>query len=324
MQFVHSSPESAQFQLQALARVARAARHGLAKPQQAFLGAVARQFLDIETDGKELPELTAQTLADHVAAEAQARQLVRLMVVMSLVDGPPSAAQVSLIADFSAALGVEEPAVGVIAHLAGGRTRRFRLAFLRRSHIRQYFRNTARMVGKASLAKAVLRFRGVLKEDTALATRYRDLQHLPEGSLGHRFFHHCRENELPFPGEVGGFPEGAVFHDFTHVLTGYDTSAAGEMKNAAFQAGYTQGDHDFFTWLISIVLHTTGVNLTPFPIEAVPGCIADGNLAAEILQELKLGGQMKVDLGEGWDCWDCVELPIDVARQRLGVIRPSA
>jgi len=103
------------------------------------------------------------------------------------------------------------------------------------------------------------------------------------------------------------------------VLTGYDTSPEGEMKNAAFQAGYTQDDHDFFVWLFSIVLHTTGVNLLPFPIEVLPGRIGQDDLAVDILRELKRGTRMKLDLGDGWSCWEYVELPIEVARERLGV-----
>jgi hypothetical protein len=180
-------------------------------------------------------------------------------------------------------------------------------------------RNTYRMSGGiGSVFKALLTFRGVIT-DSKSSARFRALEQLPESTLGNRFFRHCVAAGLPFPGEKGGFPIGAVYHDFTHVLTGYDTSPEGEMKNAAFQAGYTQDDHDFFTWLISIVLHTTGVNLIPFPIELRPGRIGEGSLATDVLRELKRGNGMKVDLGDRWDCWEYVDLPIDVARERLGV-----
>ena len=178
--------------------------------------------------------------------------------------------------------------------------------------------------GILPVLRAILRFRGILPEHAEMAERFRALEKLPDESLGHRFFTHCRKDALPFPGEKGGFPEGAVYHDFTHVLTGCDTSSHGEMKNAAFQAGYTKDEHDFFTWLISIVLHTTGVNLTPFDFEVVPGCIGDEGVAEDILRELKLGNRMKLDLGNQWSCWDYVELPLDVARERLGVVRIAA
>ena len=243
------------------------------------------------------------------------------MVVTSLVDGWPSEAQVALLATYAAALQIDEPAVKVISHLAKGRVWRFRLAFLRRSHLRYYFRNTLRLTGsRIRVAKAALIFRGVIKEDAALVTRYRALQQLPEASLGHQFFLHLSRAQLPFPGEHGGFPEGAIFHDFAHVLAGYDTSPEGEMQAAAFQAGFTEGNHDFFTWLFSIILHTTGVNLLPFPIPLVAGRIGQGTIAKDVLRALKRGTEVRQDLGSDWDFWEDIELPLEVVRERFGIV----
>ncbi len=39
----------------------------------------------------------------------------------------------------------------------------------------------------------------------------------------------------------------------------------------------------------------------------------------DVLRALQRGAAMKVDLGDNWDFWDDVELPIDAARERLGV-----
>ena len=124
---------------------------------------------------------------------------------------------------------------------------------------------------------------------------------------------------LPFTGEKGGFPPGALYHDFAHVLAGYDTSPEGEMKAAAFQAGFTKHDADFFTALFAVVIHTAGINMTPFPMPVVLGRIGEGELAADVLRALKRGAAMKVDIGDNWDFWEFVELPIDVVRARLGV-----
>ena len=242
------------------------------------------------------------------------------MVIMSLVDGPPSMEQVSLISSFAAALGVEEPAVKVVRHLARGRLLRFRLSFARRSHVRIYLRNTYRLLGGVwPVVKSVLRFRGVIKEDAEMASRFHALEHLPQETLGQQFCRHCTEEGLRFSGEKGGFPIGAVFHDFTHLLGGYDTSPEGEMKNAAFQAGFTRVEEDFFTVLFAIVIHTAGVNLAPFPMPVLLGRIGQGSLALEVLHGWQRGAAMEVDLGDNWDFWEYVALPIEVARERLGV-----
>jgi ubiquinone biosynthesis protein Coq4 len=124
---------------------------------------------------------------------------------------------------------------------------------------------------------------------------------------------------LPFPGERGGFPIGALYHDFAHVLADYDTSPEGEMKAAAFQAGFTRDDCDFFTMLFAIVIHSAGINVAPFPMPVLPGRIGQDHLAIDVLRALERGAAMKADLGAEWNFWEYVELPIDVVRQRLGV-----
>lgn len=319
MKLLKPAPDLARDQLRAMAMVARAARNGFGRPQRAMLDAVQRVVLGtaLEVDG--LPPIETEELAAHGADAAQSRQAVRLMVALGLADGPPSRAQVDLITSFAEATSVKEPSVRVIAHLSKDRMLRFKLSFARHSHIRIYLRNTYRLLGGVlPVVRSVLRARGVLAEDTAGVARFRALEKLPEETLGHRFYSHCRREGLPFSGEKGGFPVGALFHDFTHVLAGYDTSPEGEMKAAAFQAGFTRDEDDFFTMLFAIVIHTAGINLAPFPMPALPGRIGQGDLAVEVFHALERGTKT-VDLSDDWNFWDYVELPIEAAREKLGV-----
>ena len=319
MKLLKSSPETAALELRALAMVARTGHSGLDQPQRAILEAVQRIVLQTDLDIETSAPLTAEELVDHMGDAKRARQLIRLMVAISLADGPPSKEQMSLISTFSKALNVREPSVGVIRHLARNRRLLFRLAFFRHSHLRNYFRNTYRMTGGLrQTIKAIFIFRGVA-EDSNTARQFRSLEHLPEHTLGHQFFKHCVEEGIGFPGEKGGFPIGAVYHDFTHVLAGYDTTPEGEMKAAAFQAGFTQDDDDFFTALFAIVIHTAGINLAPFPMPVLPGRIGQGNLALEVFHALERGSAVNVDLGNEWDFWKYVELPIEIVREKLGV-----
>lgn len=324
MDFLKPGPETAPFQLRALVEIARAATNGLGSPQRAMLDAFQRRLFETRLEIEAQDPIAPAELARHLRDPRQARQLVRFMVATSLADGPPSQAQMSLLSSFAAALHVEEPAVGVVRHLANGRLLRFRLAFMRHSHVRSYLRNTRRLLGGTwPTIRALLVTRGVLREDAAGASRYRALADLPEGTLGREFFLHYSKEGLPFPGERGGFPIGALFHDFSHVLAGYDTTPEGELKNAAFQSGFTRHDDDFFTALFAIVIHTAGVNLAPFPMPVLRGRIGQGTLALEILHALERGSAMAVDLGNDWDFWEYVALPIDIARERLGVPPPA-
>jgi hypothetical protein len=285
-----------------------------------MLDAVQRLVLETDLDVESAKPIAPEELAIHIHDPKQARQLIRWMVATSLADGPPSLEQVSLLSSFAAALRVEEASVAVVRHLAKGNLRRFRLAFFRHSHIRSYLRNTRRLMGGIRpMIRGLLIARGVISEDTESVSRYRALGDLPEGTLGYQFYRHYSEEGLAFPGAKGGFPVGALFHDFSHVLAGYDTSPEGELKNAAFQAGFTKDDDDFFTALFAIVIHTAGVNLAPFPMPVLRGRIGQGTLALEVVHALQRGAAMKVDLGNDWDFWEYVDLPIEVARERLGV-----
>ncbi len=319
MRLHQPDPHTTHDQLRALATVARVARGGLRRPQCAFVRALRDVVFRTSEDLEDLQPIAPTELAASVDGSEEALQLIRFLTVLCVVDGAPSRDQVSLVADFAKALKVEEPAVSVVTYLAKGQLLRFRIAFLRRSHIRHYLRNTYRMAGGfLPVIKAALRFRGVLGEDTATVSRFQALETLPHESLGYQFHRHCVDAGIAFPGQKAGFPEGAIFHDVTHVLTGYDTSAQGELKNAAFQAGYTRDSHDFFTWLIAMVLHGARVNVTPFPMPNIEGLLGEEGLAEDMLRELVRGTAVTVDLGDGWNFWDYAEIPIEDVRERLG------
>ncbi len=303
--------------------VARAAEGGMGDTHRVLLDTIQRMLLHTELDVNTLPEVDAETLAAHFADPALGRQLVRGMLVMSLAIGPASPAQVELIGRFARALDVHEPAVRAIEHLAHEEMVRFLLDFHRRSNIRDYIDNQYRTQGGIiGVAKALLDFKGVL-HDEKLAARFQALGELPDDSLGHAFFLHYRDNGFAFPGETGGFPMGAVFHDVGHVLAGYDISPEGELQVASFQAGYRRTENSFFTILFAVLIHTSGINVAPLPMPKHPGRIGEGKLFEQMLHALERGAQVTVDIGGGWDFWPSMEMPLAEVRRRLNVPPPA-
>ncbi len=91
------------------------------------------------------------------------------------------------------------------------------------------------------------------------------------------------------------------------------------MRNAAFQAGYRRSENAFFTILFAVLIHTAGVNMAPMEMPVLLGRIGEGKLAEEMLIALERGGSMNTDLGDDWDFWPYVGLPLQEARERLGV-----
>lgn len=320
MKLVQIPEERLRTELSALVTVARLASGGMGEPQRAFINALQRVQFKADMDLDTLPAIDPEMVARQIDDPAEALQLVRLMVVTSLAAGPPNPDQVEVLSRFANALQVDEPAIGVIMPLSIGHVWRFRAAFFRHSHILYYIKKTYRLTGSLfKVLKAPLVFKGIIKGDGAESAQYRALGDLPDKSLGHAFYMHCIRSQLAFPGEKGGFPEGGLFHDFAHVLAGYDTSPEGEMQVAAFQAGFTTGKHDFFTWLFSIVIHTTGVNLLPFAVPLRPGRMGDGTIAPDVIDALRRGNAVARDLGTDWDYWSEVRTPLSEVRERLRI-----
>ncbi len=319
MQFHEMNAGESRDALRALAMVAEAADGGMRQPQRALLDAIQACLCHTDLAMEDLPPITSDELSKRIENPARSRQLIQQMIIVSLAEGPPSRAQSDLILGFATALGVEEPAVRVTRYLMQGRRLRFRLGFYPHSNLRDYVVAQYRTQGGVlGVIKAILGFRGVI-EDRELADRFRALENLPEETLGHQFFRHCRRNGLGLPGERGGFPVGGVWHDFGHVLAGYDTSPEGEIQAASFQAGYRQSDDAFFTMLFGVLLHTAGIKMIPIEIPVLRGRIGNGTLAQKMFNAWLKGTRTKVDLGDDWDFWPMVNLPIQTVRQRIGI-----
>ncbi len=322
MQLFRLEPAFAKLGQRAMATVARAAADGMGPAHTAMLAAAEQMVLRTGADLSALPPIEPSELASVDVPAAQRRQLVRGLVVMSLAAGPTTDEQAALLTAFATALGVEEPAVDVMNRLAHKEMLIFRLDFYRHSHLRDYMGNQYRNEGGIlGVAKAVLGMRGLV-EDPELAARFDALGELPEESLGYGFFKMYADRGFCFPGRKGGFPVGALFHDFTHLLSGYDTTPQGELCAAAFQAGYRRNEDAFFTLLFAVLTHTAGINMTPLDQPVLLGRMGEDGLAEAMLDALRRGSQMTVDIGVDWDFWPLTPLPLEDVRARLG-IEPS-
>ena len=299
--------------------VANAADGGPGQPHKALLHAIQKCLLHTENCLDDFTPITKEELTQRFQDRDRSRQLVQQMIIVSLADGPPNKVQSDLIVEFSQALGVTEPAVNVTRNLMQGNNLRFRLGFYPRSNVRDYFVKQYRTQGGLlGVIKGVMGFRGLI-ENRNLGDRFRALKDLPEDTFGHQVFVHCRTNEINLPGEKGGFPVGAVWHDFGHVLAGYDISPEGEIQAAAFQAGNRQNDTAFFTMLFAILIHTSGVNMAPIEMPILKGRIGMGNLAEKMFNAWLQGTRSTVDLASDWDFWFYAKLPLNEVRARMGI-----
>lgn len=317
MKLLRPTPEEAEAGFRAMAMVARAPG-AIAPPARALLDAAQKIILATSLDADRVAEITPDDLARALARPEIRRQLVQGMVVVSMAAGEPPPAQAALVERFAGALAVETPALRALRRLADHDMLLYKLCVLRNGHLPDMLRDQYSRQGLVGVAKALMGMRGLV-EEPAVAARYHALEKLPDDRVGKRLWHHYQDNGFKFPGEAGGFPEGGVYHDLTHVLAGYNTTPEGETLIGAFTAGYRdrRPDHGFFTLMFVVSIFSTGVDVTPINVGAREGVV--GNVAPQFFAAIERGGALTTDLSDGWDFWPYLELPLEEARLRLKI-----
>lgn len=316
MQLLRPGPVAAEAGLRAMRQLA-AADGQIGPAARNLLGAAQRQLLDTDFDLDRLTPVAPAELAAAFTDPALARQFVQGMMVVSLADGPTTAAQSALMTGYAAALDVDEPALRVMGDLARHHMVLFRLDFMRRSHIADMLRGSVDRQGFLATAWAFAAFRG-LREDPGVAARYFALEKLPHDTLGYAFWKHCTDNGFAFPGQPYGFPEAGVYHDFTHILSGYGTDPSGEIRVGGFTAGYKKHT-PIFVILFVMLTFSAGVNVTPVDQPQMTGILAQDGLADKFFDSIDRGARVPIDLSDGWDHWAWVEKPLEQARAELNI-----
>lgn len=308
--------------IRAMVEVGRAAGE-LSPAVRNLIGAAQRHILKTDYDVDALQPIAPAALAAAVQRPEMRAQLVNAMVIASFADGAPPPAQAAAVERFAAALGVHGPELSALRRLADHERALYVLCVLRNGHLPDMLRDTYRHHGGAlGVAKALLHMRGITA-DPRLAEPYHALEALPDDRLGKHFWRHYHVHGFAFPGEAGGFPETGVYHDFSHVLAGYNTSPEGETALGGFIAGYRdrRPDRGFFTLLFVLSIFSVGVDVTPISVGARTGTV--GNVAGGLIEAIRRGSAMAVDLSDNWNHWDWVDVPLDEARQRLGIVAKS-
>jgi hypothetical protein len=275
----------------------------------------AQEIFGTSHDIDALPPIEPDELAEHITDPSLRRQIVRGMIVMSLIDGEASPEEAALVERFAAALGVASPDLGALRNLADGHLLRARFDIARRFFAREKLGEYTKQKGFGWLAKALAAMAG-LREDTATARRYRALEHAPAGSLGRAYYDFVTSNEFTFPGEKGSPPEVISLHDLTHVLSGYGTDPVGELQVLAFHAGCRREEKDPFAFLLfGIAEFHMGIAMSP---------VATGSRGAldpgKVIRAVQRGRACKIDPTDGWDPWAVMDRPLEGLRAEYGIV----
>lgn len=299
-----------------LPTVLRALRTAL-EPAGTPLQVAERRFLETfaRITGHDLSPVDPEPIAarEIVLDDPHRRKrLVQLAALAVLLARPVKSASVAFLQDLSCALGVRDGVVDVVAALRRGQLGRVRIHAGRRA-FGALAREAAVAEGPLGIVRffAALLFRARVNREKLWA--YKRLGLLPEGTLGREYWKHLTALGFGFPGEPGGIPDAIAYHDVGHVLTGHDTSPAGEILQASFQAGSRRRDGFFFVQFAVLQFHH-GVRITPVAPPDV------GLFDPEkVLWAIHCGARCAVDITHRWDFWPLMPLPLMEARQRCGI-----
>lgn len=280
----------------------------------------------------ELALITPDALAAEVGDDRLRLLAVQLATVMSFVDAVADPAKLQLILDLAAALDVRRDFVTAVRHLTEDDIRWAGLDMLRH--------NVASIPGMTWDAGdpvgGFLPYRDG-NDRPELARRYDDLGAKPAGTLGHAFYHHYRDNDFAFPGEPWGVAEAwGTPHDTLHLLSGYSTSAQGELLVAVFNGASLSHPVDLmeshvlpviFTYHLGIELNK-GINKgdrermdrDPSWRDNFEGNVHLGLDPAKLWRSWARASAMTTDVFSGhWDFWALVDEPLDALRDRYGI-----
>lgn len=304
-------PEVVPFGLRAMKMVALASGD-FAVQERALLDAAQRMFgSDLDLDA--LPPITPEELAANLVDPRLRKQIIYGMLLLALADGEACPEESAAVEAFARALGVDAHEVTTFRRLSEGRLLLARLDVARHFWVRLHIVDKARAGGIRWAARTLAAFAGI-REDAALANRYRALLASPEGTLGRTYADFIRNNGFSFPGEKGSPPEPIAIHDLTHVIAGYGTAPADEICVTAFHAGYRK-EEPFTFLLFSMMQFNLGIAITPI----TPGMTLQFD-APRVLTALRRGAAMNSDLTDGhWDYWADIPLPLEAVRAKYGV-----
>ncbi|MCB9791363.1 MAG: hypothetical protein H6741_01435 [Alphaproteobacteria bacterium] len=311
MDFVRPTPEEAEAGLRAIKVILSS--DGVLNPiERQMMNASQRHLLGTTLDLDALAPITPEALGAAVTRPAVREQLAGAFVLHSIASGEAGPAQLEAVEAFSAGLGVRAREVDDLRLYAQQRYAMLRFDVLRHMYIGEEIGRIWRDEGALGLLRTLGGFAGK-RSEPALAARYVALGALPEGTLGRAYFHHCRDNGFPLPGEPHAGPELMARHDLAHVLGGYGTDPDGELQVAAFTAGFRESQS------LSILLFV----LCQFDLGVQTAPVADpeiGLLKPDLfLAALARGARCTVDLIGDWDYWAVVDQPVQALRERYGI-----
>lgn len=298
--------------LGAMRAVAGAGR-GLTAADEAALVAAARFMFG--HDGLPHPSgaatISPESLAQAIGGSDLCDDAVKALAVMAVMDAPLDPAKFDLVLRYAELLGIHRRYLEEMAEAARNELQEA-LADMTRANMDSILN---RPWPGGDVNAWLLPYQGA-KADPALVARFEALGSMEAGTFGRAFWEQFKVNGYTFPGDPKGLNAAfAVPHDSIHVLTGYDTSARGEILVSTFTAAMHKSNPmaghvlpAIFSWHLKL------------QINPVAGDFQGALDPSEVWHAWAAGAQSPTDsFAPDWTFWDHVGQPIDDLRASFAI-----
>ena len=266
----------------------------------------------------DLGTLPAAELADLVAIlrdRSLAEEAIKYLAIMAMVDGSLDHSKLKRVLEYSRALDIEADYLTDLVEAASGH-----LAWATADMWRKNFDSVLSRSSEGLDPNVWIRPYAGTNADPSLVERYEALGRLPQNSFGRALWDFDKANGYPFPGDPTAL--NAAFgtaHDSTHVISGYDTSARGELLVSTFTAGMHPLNPMSGHILPVIFFFHFGEQLNDVGHAGKGGLDPD-----EFWHAWARGAEMTVDIFDPtWSVWDWVEHDLDALRRQWNVTPPG-
>jgi ubiquinone biosynthesis protein Coq4 len=304
--------------LGAMCQVALASGRPLSHADTASIKSAAHYLLRRQ-DLTDIGTLSAVAPTDLVGAlngdRDLAEEAMKYLAVMTLVDGTLDHAKLARVLEYARALDVEADYLTELVEAASGHLA-WAIADMNRKNLDSILSRSSQSIDLQTWVRPYVGD----KADPTLVARYEALGKLPQHTFGKALWDFDKQNGYAFPGDPMAL--NATFgtpHDSTHVISGYDTSARGEILVSTFTAGmHPVNPVAGHILLVIFIFHLGGA------LNDVANTTTGGLDADEVWHAWARGQEMTVDIfAPDWNFWDWAEKDLEDVRRAFNVSPPG-
>ena len=276
------------------------------------------------------PDLSAEPVSPEAFAEVLAlrslgfrTRIVQMVILYVLVLQPVPLDVVDRVERFAREAGVEEGMLSVAHEFATGSLGLAALDFERNGYASTWKAEDEELLHLSSHVGGAW---DNVSDDPELAQRWRDLEELPEGTLGRRVADFYRARGFTYPGTPDSAPPFLAQHDWVHVTADYGTTVESELEVFAFIARANDDMRAFSLLAMVVSLFETAYLPTGAGLfQADGGHLSQAGVATRLGDAMRRGALCtgSIDFLR-IDWFALAHLPVDEVRRHFGVVDKSA